>query len=420
MLYTAEIFDRLQKLFNSTGFNDNQLHCIMKFRTAPKADVLKKGVIASIHAIPILGTCYTGPLHAPRWESLPHDAYSKAFSCARTQDEFEQFVISRIDETTGPQVNVCMLETGSPAVAVIMNHMVCDAAGFKEYLYFLCNIYSRLLADPGFIPPVINGDRSMREIFKQVGIRARLASFLLGSGDNNDPGNHRFTLDENTVVTPFILTHKLDEKNTAGLQRFCKSNNATLNDAVLTSYYRCLFKKLALKPGETLSIPVMVDMRRYLASPRRFDALTNLSSTVITRLAYHPGEDFSHTLARVKTMMDSIKEGKIGLNGFTKLNLVHTLFPSRIAHTLVKSGLRNPLICMTNTGILDPARLAFGSIQPSDAFLCGSIKYKPHFQVAMSSYNNELTLSSNLYGSDEDRKVIEDFLVMVARELPQA
>jgi len=51
--------------------------------------------------------------------------------------------------------------------------------------------------------------------------------------------------------------------------------------------------------------------------------------------------------------------------------------------------------------------------------MCGSIKYKPHFQLAMSSYDGELTLSSNLYGSEDDRQRILSFLDEVERELPE-
>ena len=81
----------------------------------------------------------------------------------------------------------------------------------------------------------------------------------------------------------------------------------------------------------------------------------------------------------------------------------------RIANRKLRTGLKNPLICMTNIGVLDAARLSFGDLRPTDAYLCGSIKYKPYFQLAMSSYQDELTLSVNLYGSASDRARILSF-----------
>jgi NRPS condensation-like uncharacterized protein len=95
---------------------------------------------------------------------------------------------------------------------------------------------------------------------------------------------------------------------------------------------------------------------------------------------------------------------------FTCLALLYRLCGDRIANRKLRTGLKNPLICMTNIGVLDAARLSFGDLRRTNAYLCGSIKYKPYFQLAMSSYQDELTLSVNLYGSASDRARIISFL----------
>jgi NRPS condensation-like uncharacterized protein len=51
--------------------------------------------------------------------------------------------------------------------------------------------------------------------------------------------------------------------------------------------------------------------------------------------------------------------------------------------------------------------------------LCGSIKYKPYFQLAMSSYEDELTFSVNLSGGAGDRARIRSFLDDIDAELPR-
>jgi NRPS condensation-like uncharacterized protein len=61
--------------------------------------------------------------------------------------------------------------------------------------------------------------------------------------------------------------------------------------------------------------------------------------------------------------------------------------------------------------------MSFGDLRPYDAYLCGSIKYKPHFQLAMSSYEDELTFSVNLYGSASDRDRILSFFDEIQAEL---
>jgi NRPS condensation-like uncharacterized protein len=416
MDYQAEVFDQFQQLCDVKGFNDHQVHCVLRFDYLPDAEILEKAVISSIEAIPVLGTRYIEG-RRPRWTSLDPNDFGRAFLIAQMGIELEEFLGSRVDESLGPQIRVCLLKSSPFAVAFKMNHMVCDAAGFKEYLYFLCKIYSKLMADPEFRPAPISGDRSIRGVLKPFSMGAKLRCLFFQSKENNLTGGVRFPLSDSGEARPFILTRKLGRERVADLKDFGRAKGATLNDVVLTAYYRCLFQRLALSPGSEVQIPVMVDMRRYLKEAGDFVSLTNLASTVITQLEYRPEERFEATLVRVKAIMDKKKGSNIGLNGFIKLDLMHRILGDRIANRVLMSILKNPLICMTNVGILDSAQIAFGDLHPCDAFLCGSIKYKPYFQLAISSYDGELTLSINLLGSASDRNCILSFLDDIDAEL---
>ena len=95
--------------------------------------------------------------------------------------EFEEFLVSRVDEGLGPQVRVCLHDSSPFSVALKMNHMVCDAAGFKPYLQFLCKIYSGLMANPAYKPAEITGDRSMRGVLKRFCMGAKLKCLILQS-----------------------------------------------------------------------------------------------------------------------------------------------------------------------------------------------------------------------------------------------
>ncbi len=138
---------------------------------------------------------------------------------------------------------------------------------------------------------------------------------------------------------------------------------------------------------------------------------------VSTQLECRPAERFEDALGRVTAIMDHRKRNNMGLNGFLKLDRVYRTLGNRIANRILMSRLKNPLISMTNTGILDAAQLSFGDQHPCDAFLCGSIKYKPYFQLAMSSYDGELTLTVTLSGSAGDRDRISSFFDEIEAEL---
>jgi NRPS condensation-like uncharacterized protein len=123
MDYSAEVFDQFQQLCDVKGFNDHQVHCVLRFEYLPDAEILKKAVISLIEAIPILGTRYIQGAR-PRWTSLNPSDFGRAFVIARTEIELEEFLGTRVDESLGPQVRVCILKSSPFAVAFKMNHMV--------------------------------------------------------------------------------------------------------------------------------------------------------------------------------------------------------------------------------------------------------------------------------------------------------
>ena len=85
--------------------------------------------------MPILGARYIDGA-IPRWTSLDPVYFGRAFVIAPTQAELEAFVVAKVDEGMGPQIRVCVLNSDRYAVAFKLNHMICDAAGFKQYLDF--------------------------------------------------------------------------------------------------------------------------------------------------------------------------------------------------------------------------------------------------------------------------------------------
>ena len=48
MVFTAEIFDQLQQLYDKNGCNDHQIHCKLEFERPLDTEILAKAVLASI------------------------------------------------------------------------------------------------------------------------------------------------------------------------------------------------------------------------------------------------------------------------------------------------------------------------------------------------------------------------------------
>lgn len=415
MKYKAEIFDLMQRLYDETGFNDHQLHSVIRLRSRLDEAALEKAFDLTLKAIPILATKFVSK-GKPHWESLATGARRRAFVTVDDDKAFEETITYRIDEEVGPQIRLCLLRGEKSAIAITMNHMVADGGGMKEYLYFLCETYSRLKSDPDYLPPRIDGDRGIRTLMCGFSPKEKIGALIAQREDSNRTGALRFPLDLGGELKPFIATRTIEPEKVAVLKAYCKVRDATLNDAALAAYYRALVRRLGKPALQALEVPIMIDMRRYL-SDKGFRGLCNLASTTVTRLRLREGEAFEETLIKAKAQMDALKKRSLGLGGYAKMSLLFGLFGDRGATRLLRRGLRHPLLCMTNLGEIDSRRLAFEGEGIESAFACGSIKHKPHFQLALSGFGGSVTLSSNLYGTGADKASVELFLAEVEEEL---
>lgn len=415
MRFKTEIFDNLQYLFDETGYNDHQLHCVVRFRNKLDAGVLDKAVSLLVKTVPIFSRIYKNRGGNSFWEDVDHMQWKDLFTIVDNEEDFERFTFSKTNEETGPQIKVCLLQSESDSISIIINHMITDGAGIKECTYLLANIYSNLLKNPEYIPDyIINGDRSFKNIISGIPLKDKIKILLLNNKDNNQSSNYEFPMSTEGEISPFILTHEIYWK---GIMESVttKKHNVTVNDVILTAYFRVISSLLNLN-GKNLSIPIMIDMRRYLKS-KSFNALTNLSSTVIISIVIQPDEDFYQTLTKVSSEMNKKKNNYLGLNTFLKLDLLFKIFKSSFGYKILKKALKNPKICMTNIGVLDSTKLVFEGTSISNAFVCGSIKYRPHFQLAVSSFEDKMTFSVNLYGSQQSRKIIKQFFALMDNEL---
>jgi NRPS condensation-like uncharacterized protein len=415
MNYRAEIFDLMQLLYDETGWNDHQLHAVIRLGSRLDESVLRRAVSLSLEAIPILATKLARAGRA-QWEGLQPKELERAFLAVDDEAAFDEAISYRIPESSGPQLRLCLLRGEKSALAVTMNHMISDGGGLKDYLYFLCATYSRLARDPGYSPPRVDGERGIRDLMREFGFKEKLVAFIGQRKDSNRTGSLAFPFGQGSDIRPFIATRVIDREKVLRLKLYCKERGATINDAVLAAYYRALVRRLGPSAREELEVPIMIDMRRYLED-KEFRALRNLASTTITRLRLCEGEGFEGTLMKAKAQMDALKGRSLGLGGYAKMSLLFGLCGDRLAVRLMRFGLRHPLLCMTNIGDIDSARLRFDGAEVESAFECGSIKYKPHFQLAVSGFDGSLTLSSNLYGTDEDRALVDAFLGEVEEEL---
>lgn len=195
-----------------------------------------------------------------------------------------------------------------------------------------------------------------------------------------------------------------------------KSYGATVNDVLLTAYMRALQIFLQLEDGYNLAMPCAVDLRKYLPQ-RKARGICNLTSTIVCEIKIDSHDDFGDTLQKVKHSMDDEKNSISCLSGPMKLDILFGILPYKFIKRRIEKAFINPRIFMTNIGIIDKTKLIFGC-PVLNAYITGSIKYSPYFQLALTTFDEEITFSINFYGTENDREHIESFLSLVECELP--
>ena len=136
--YQAEAWDILQYLFKVKKINDHTLHFVAAFSGKLNLEQLEKAVNLSAHIFPLIRCRFTKSEGHPCWEDCGYTAKEMItyLETNNTDESVDNFICTEVNAFVGPQVKLQVIRNGdNDTLAVLMNHMLCDAAGFKDYLY---------------------------------------------------------------------------------------------------------------------------------------------------------------------------------------------------------------------------------------------------------------------------------------------
>ena len=133
-----------------------QIQAIMKLDGRLDFDKLVKAVRLSIDSEPVLG-CRFIKLGPPYWKPLDNIDNINLCSIEETDhpdEAIQRFLESPLDMDKDPVVKVMLIRSEDfDTLGLKINHACCDAAGAREYILLLSDIYSRISTDEdAFVP----------------------------------------------------------------------------------------------------------------------------------------------------------------------------------------------------------------------------------------------------------------------------
>ncbi|MCD2252521.1 condensation domain-containing protein [Listeria marthii] len=414
--YPAEPSDVKHYISGEKMKNDHHLHTVLTFNNHLNIDVLKKAVMQSTQKLPLLLCHFKETKKGAFWQESVFSAEDLVFlvETQTPETEVKRALVKKLSTENGPQIcfTVVRTETADQLV-IIMNHMLTDGAGFKEYLYVLSELYSKMLENPDYQANLSLGSRSLNQVFEQFS-RKEIKSIFTEKTTQKAVHNPSFPL-KGDPKNPEIIWTKVSKTNFSQIIHYAKEHEATVNDVLFAAMVRTV--QQTTQQNE-MSIDCPVDLRKYLPN-KTSRGITNLTANITCQIkATDDLSSFESTLQAVKKSLNPQKNSLAPLRIYYLLEFIFKKKSHSIAKKASEKMYSIPKTSFTNIGIIDDEKLVFEGSTLTDCFICGSLKYAPFFQVAATTFRGELTLSTNLHGTAKDHTWQKAFLEKMIANFP--
>lgn len=414
---TAELWDKMHYLFRD--FNDRMVHVELRYDYEIDIEALKTVLICFFEKAPVLHSSFVDNHVSTHWAVKPY-GIDDVLTVAYPEDAdaaVDEFLTQYIPPESDIQMKVAVFYyEGKSVLCIIENHMCMDGGDLKYFLKALCKNYSDYVEKKISPIDLRTGSRSYEEVYSGFSqTETRMARNLYKNINAKD--DHAFPLTpDNIRDKSFIARRKIDAERFAKIRAAGKRLSATVNDMLVAAYFYSLYELAGFDSSESVSISCAIDLRRHMKDVSD-KGMTNHTAWMQCSVPER-GRDIFETLKYASRSANKFKHDKfMGLYGLPLLKLGYTILPHTASEEIIKIGYSNPLIAMSNIGILEADKLALAGNEPTDGFMSGAVKYKPYVLLSATSFRNVLTLSMCVRGNDEDKAIVEKFFDLMEKNL---
>lgn len=408
---SAELWDKMHYLFRD--FNDRMVHVELRYDYEIDLEALKTVLICFFEKAPVLHSSFVDNRISPYWRVEDY-RIDDVVSVHRPEpealdDAIDEFLTQYIPPESPLQMKVAVFYcAGKSVLCIVENHMCMDGGDFKYFLKALCKNYNDYVEKKISPIDLREGSRSYEQVYEDFSkTEQRMARNLYKNVCAKD--THKFPLTPDSIRDrSFIVRRKIDAERFAKIRSAGKKHGATVNDMLLAAYFYSLYELAGYPESDSVTISCAIDLRRHIKDVSK-EGLTNHTAFMQCNIPER-GKDIFQTLAYAKRSAEQFKKDKfMGLYGLPLLKTAYSLLPYNASEEIIKIGYSNPLLAMSNIGILESDKLALEGHQPYDGYMTGAVKYKPYVLLSATSLNNTLTMSMCVRGNDKDRETVERF-----------
>lgn len=417
----AEMWDRMQFLFRS--FYDRMIHFKLCYDGEIDIATLKDVLTYMIENAPVLRSSFHTTPISPYWK---RESYSvdDIVSVKETQDidgDVARFFEQIISYANNVQMKIGVFVEGSSTVlAILTNHMCMDGGDLKCFVSTLCANYNAYRDGRFEDIKIKRGARNYEQVYskftgedlkkakslyKNIAKRKDKVAFAWSKPSKQDKNR--------------IVTCEIGEEKFLLMKQTAKRLGVTLNDALLAITARSLREICGVQDGESMTVSCAIDLRRHIVEGGANCGFTNHIAWLACPTT-KKNESVNEDIKAVADIMNGYKQDKfIGLYSLPLLKLGYTIFPHHLAEFAIKLGYDNPLLAISNMGLLGDEALRFDGTEITGGYISGATKYKPYFLMSATTLLNRLTLATSMRGNDEDVRIARRFFDIVEKNLDE-
>lgn len=408
------MWDKVQYIFKN--YYDGMMHCAFEYEGIVDEVVMRKALKQVVDKVDVLHSSFVANPVNPYWV-VNYDYTEEDVLKVVEDDDFiaqiQKILTRRIDCKGKLQFEFTLLKGNNRSMlCFLINHMCFDGRDFMSFGKTVCETYNGLKADHDYKAKVKTGTRSAKQVYRDLPPELAKKAKTLYKNVSRTNIKLKFPFDEDKETDKsHIMRVDLDAQSLEKAKIRGKKNGFTVNDIYLAAFFRAIVKFFDGVDGTTpTEITSMLDLRRYLKG-NDTDGFTNLTSYMPCKLTDGAGDSFAETLDRVKTALKPHKENPLlGLAGLPLMAFAFQAFPFAISQLAVKIGYTNPLVGMSNIGVIKSEYVDLVDAPATNAFMTGTVKFKPYMQVACTTFKGVATFTISERCSDDDLAKMKAFL----------
>lgn len=415
----AELWDKMHYLFRD--FNDRMVHVELRYDFEINIEALKTVLICFFEKAPVLHSSFTDNHVRPYWTVNDYTVDDiltvKNVAAAELDSEIDAFLTQCIPPEAQLQMQVALFRYECKSVlCIVENHMCMDGGDFKYFMNALCKNYTDYVNGVSSPVHLKTGTRSYESVYEDfTPAEKHMAKNLFRNINAKD--DHAFPLTpDNIRDRSFIARRTLPASLFDPIKAAGKAHGATINDMLTAAYFHSVYELAGFDRNESVSISCAIDLRRHIKGSSD-TGVTNHTAWMQCRVP-RCGKDVFETLEFTKQSVNQFKADRfIGLHGLPLLSLGYKILPQAASEEIVKIGYSNPLMAMSNIGVLDCKKLALCGNEPTGGFMSGAVKYKPYALLSVTTMRKEITFSMCVRGNAEDRRIVERFFDLLEKNV---